>query len=182
MSEIASQAGTSGPIPVRDVEELFALFGPRLERIVRAVVGAPEAVIEDACQSAWERLLDHASRVRHDCAIAWLTTTAYREAFRLADREQRESSLDELAEIHGGMHKVPLVDVRIGPEEIADCRDRIRAIELLPPRQRRFIWLHGAGYEREEIARSAGCTRRTVERQLLRGRARAASVHALGLA
>ena len=51
-------------------------------------------MIEDACQFAWSRLLHHSDRVHRETALAWLATTAVREAFRLLRRDRRELSLD----------------------------------------------------------------------------------------
>ncbi|MGZ4246591.1 MAG: RNA polymerase sigma factor [Solirubrobacteraceae bacterium] len=65
---------------------------------------------------------------------------------------------------------------RRGPLEQAIERERYeqqRAQLLsLPARQRQLLGLHGAGLTYEEIAERTGDSRRTVERQLLRGRAR----------
>jgi RNA polymerase sigma factor (sigma-70 family) len=43
-------------------------------------------------------------------------------------------------------------------------------LSRLPQRQRQMVWLHGAGLSYVEIAAATGCTRRTVERQLLRAK------------
>jgi RNA polymerase sigma factor (sigma-70 family) len=163
-------------VAARDMDQLFSALAPRLERIVRVGVRASDALIEDACQSAWARLIDHADGVRGECALSWLATTAYREAFKLAARQRREESLEELAEVAGC--SAELVDRRIGPHELAECRERIATIGTLPSRQHRFVWMHAAGFSYAEIALGTGHTRRTVERQLLRGRARALALTA----
>ena len=80
--------------PVLDVDELYRALAGRLERIVRFDVRAPEPVVEDACQFAWSRLVDHCDRVRRETALSWLATTAVREAVRLIRRQARELSLD----------------------------------------------------------------------------------------
>ena len=53
-----------------DIGELYALMARRLERIVRFDVQAPDAVIEDACQFAWSRLLHHRQRVRRETVVS----------------------------------------------------------------------------------------------------------------
>src|SRR5947209_16290962 len=77
-----------------DLDQLYRALSKRLERIVRAVVRAPDPVIEDACQFAWSRLVYHRERVRREAALAWLATTAVHEAYKLIRRGDRECSLD----------------------------------------------------------------------------------------
>jgi len=69
------------------VAELYRELSGRLEQIVRFDVRAPESVIEEACQFAWGRLMDHRHRVRRESALSWLARTAVREAFKLRRRE-----------------------------------------------------------------------------------------------
>ena len=79
---------------VDDVGELYRRLAARLERIVRSDVRASDAVIEDACQFAWIRLLNHCERVRREAALSWLATTAVREAVRAVRRDGRALSLE----------------------------------------------------------------------------------------
>src|SRR5437763_2071052 len=72
-----------------DVGELYSALSGRLEQIVRGGVCGSDAVIEDACQFAWSRLVHHGDRVRHDTALGWLAKTAVREAFKLTRRQAR---------------------------------------------------------------------------------------------
>jgi DNA-directed RNA polymerase specialized sigma24 family protein len=63
-----------------------------LERILRRRVRASEAVIEDACQTAWTILCAHPDVAVHEhTTLGWLITTATREAWKqarhLAERE-----------------------------------------------------------------------------------------------
>jgi RNA polymerase sigma factor (sigma-70 family) len=153
---------------VDDVGELYRSLAKSLERIVRAGVHAPEPVIEEACQFAWSRLVDHQQRVRRDTALGWLARTAEREVFRLTHRAGRELSLDggeDAAEFHAQL-------LAPGPAELVEQRDRLGALSSLPARQQRLLWLRGLGLSYEEIARRENCTTRTVERQLLQGRTR----------
>jgi RNA polymerase sigma-70 factor (ECF subfamily) len=166
---LATAPGTPGAPYVADVGELYRALAPRLEQIVRLDVRAPDPVIEDACQFAWSRLVHHSHRVHRDGALTWLVRTAVHEAFKLIRREGRELSLDAAAEDAG---ELPFPAHTPGPEELAETRERLEGIGRLPERQRRFLWLHALGLSYAEIAVHTGCSVRTVERQLLRAKAR----------
>jgi RNA polymerase sigma factor (sigma-70 family) len=145
------------------LELLYRSLAPRLERIVRYDVRAPDAVIEDACQIAWCRLLHHRHRVHRQTALPWLATTAVREALKLSKRARRDLPLELLA----GGGPAPLAP---GPEELVEQFDQLRAVATLPARQRRLMWLQGLGFSYGEMAGREGCTKRTVERQVLRAK------------
>ena len=186
-------SSTGGPRRVAgdgDLAALYLALAPRLERIVRLDVRAPDAVIEDACQFAWSRLLYHRDRVGHDCALSWLAKTAVHEAVKLVRRDQRELSLDRERELGGGgggrgggggdgrggesefeRPGRPLFGgVPPGPEEHLEQRERLGALAGLPERQQRALWLHALGLSYAEIGLQTGDSPRTVERQLLRAR------------
>jgi RNA polymerase sigma factor (sigma-70 family) len=145
-----------------DIGDLYTALSGRLEKIVRAVVRAPDVVVEDACQFAWSRLLYHRERVRRDTALGWLAKTAVREASRATRRRARELPLDA---------DVPTVRARVpGPAELVEQTQTLKAIGSLPRRQQRVLWLTGLGLSYREMARHETCTPRTVERQLTRAR------------
>lgn len=155
-----------------ELEALYLALSRRLEQLVRMDVRAPEAVIEDACQVAWIRLVRNADRVRRDAVLSWLATTAVREAYKLTRRESRELSLDAALEHADGLPGVPR---SLGPHEVLEQRERLARIRALPERQQRLLWLHALGYSYAEMAAHDGLTRRTVERQLLRAKGRVRS-------
>jgi RNA polymerase sigma factor (sigma-70 family) len=148
---------------VGDVGELYALLARRLEQVVRLDVRAPDAVIEDACQFAWIRLLHHRHRVQRETVMSWLIHTAVHEALKLLRRDRRELSLE--AETEDAM-----LCLGATLSELIECRERLAELGRLPERQQRAVWLHALGLNYAEIARYEGCTTRTVERQLLRAR------------
>ena len=150
-----------------DVEELYGLLAGRLEQIVRLDVRASDAVIEDACQFAWYRLLHHRHRVHRETAMAWLARTAVHEAFKLVRRDQRELSLDAALEPGGEPASAVAPPT---PQELLEHRERIAQVRRLPERQQRVVWLDAFGLSYTEIAAHEGCTRRTVDRQLVRAR------------
>jgi RNA polymerase sigma factor (sigma-70 family) len=159
--------GTTPSAGVGDVGELYRCLAGRLEQIVRLDVHATDAVIEDACQFAWCRLLHHSQRVHRETVMAWLARTAVREAFKLLRRDRRELSLE--AAIEGGV-KAATPIVPATPQELLEHRERIGGLRRLPERQQRLVWLQAFGLSYAEMAAHQGCTRRTVDRQLLRAR------------
>jgi RNA polymerase sigma factor (sigma-70 family) len=151
--------------PATDVSDLYCALSSKLERRVRRDVRAPDVVIEDACQFAWTRLVDKSDRVRSETALAWLVKTAVREALKLIRHAGRELSLEAALE----RAEDPL---SASPHELLEYRARLAELDDLPERQQRLLWLHAAGLSYAEMAAHEGCTRRTVERQLLRARRR----------
>jgi RNA polymerase sigma factor (sigma-70 family) len=154
---------------VGDVGELYGSLARRLEQIVRLDVRASDAVIEDACQFAWCRLLRHSHRVQRETVMAWLARTAVHEAFKLLRRDRRELSLD--VALDDGEHELAWAVDPATPDQLLECRERIGELRGLPPRQQRVVWLHAFGLSYTEMAAHEGCTRRTIDRQLVRARA-----------
>jgi RNA polymerase sigma factor (sigma-70 family) len=170
MTPIAPQAD-GGTGAAREVGALYVALAPRLEQIVRLDVRACDAVIEDACQVAWCRLLGHTHRVDRETVLAWLARTAVHEAFKLARRDRRELSLDAAIEESVAAGPAGMVAQRASPQELLERREQLEELRGLPERQQRVVWLHALGLSYVEAAAHEGCTRRTVERQLLRARA-----------
>jgi RNA polymerase sigma factor (sigma-70 family) len=152
---------------IEDIAGLYTALSARLERLVRSEVRAPDAVIEDACQSAWSRLIQHAGGVRRDAVLSWLATTAVREALKLIGRRERDLSLD--AALEQGSEAI-LATWAPGPDELVERRERLDALAVLPERQQRLVWLHASGLSYAEMASYTGYSQRTVERQLLRAK------------
>lgn len=151
-----------------DVSVLYPMLAPLLPRIVSREVNASTAVIEDACQFAWLRLVIHAARVDEDRVLAWLVTTAVRQAVRLVRRDRRELSLDAVD--RGGELNLP--DVSPLPDQRAVWREQLTELRALPVRPQRLLWMHALGFSYAEIAALSGLTHRTIDRQLCRGRKR----------
>lgn len=152
---------------LQEVAELYAAQAVRVRRLVHLRLTAPDAVVEDACQIAWMRLVRNRARVRRQTATCWLVQVAAREGLRLMGRGQRDLPLEVLEEDPG---RAP--DLLA---EFAESHLRLLTIEHLPERQRRLVWLHGLGFSYAEIAGVTGDSRRTVERQLLRARQKLAT-------
>ena len=155
------------PVGCGDVGELYVELAWRLEQIVRREVRAPAPLIEDACQFAWWRLVVHAHRVERSAALSWLAKTAVHEAFKLIRREERDVSLEARLDRPG---QAAICDRGPRLDQIAELRAQFELLRALPVRQRSVLLLQAAGFSYVETAGSLGLSRRTVERQLMRGR------------
>jgi len=165
---------TAGPQGVlEDLDDVARLYGDealRVRKLVRAqVVMASPALVEDACQVAWCRLLIHRSRVRRESARAWLVQVAVHEVLKALARERRELGCD----VAPAMLPTPAPI-----EDLVELRVRLDSVRALPDRQRRLVWLQGLGLSYREMAGETGMTRRTVERQLMRARSSLAKASA----
>jgi RNA polymerase sigma factor (sigma-70 family) len=159
-----------------DVARLYVEEAVSVRRIVRMSVTASPAVIDDACQVAWMRLVIHRARLHRESARAWLVRVAIREVIKSSYRERRERSLEALLEQGGRSAAGGAADAETALptpaliEDLAEQRNRLASIQALPERQRRLVWLQGLGLSYREMAGETGMTRRTVERQLMRAR------------
>lgn len=97
---------------------------------------------------------------------AWLKTVAIHEAFWLDGKERRPTPLDDdLAEL--------LPDKRgANPDALLDLAEALDAIESLSERQRQILGLLIGGFSYDEITEQTGASYRTIDRQLVRARAR----------
>lgn len=163
---IHTEIDTVAPPGIGDVGELYGRLARRLEQAVRIDVRASNALIEDACQIAWSRLIRYRDQVQRENVMTWLVRTAVHEAYRLMNRDRRELSLEAGAEEAMPAARSPVAT----PLELVERRERLAELGRLPERQQRVVWLYAFGLSYAEIARHEGCTTRTVERQLLRAR------------
>jgi RNA polymerase sigma-70 factor (ECF subfamily) len=166
MPTSATPTHPSAPL---DIETLYRSFSSRLRQVVAGDVRAPEVVIEDACHFAWDRLLIHLPEFEGGSPTNWLIRTAVREARRQERRRRREQPLEE-EEVDAVVAQLPAP----GPDlqERAEQTAQLSSIRRLPARQQRVLWLQALGLSYAEIAQISGCSKRTVERQLLRAKRR----------
>jgi RNA polymerase sigma factor (sigma-70 family) len=148
--------------------DLYAERAAQVRQIVRSSIRAPDAVIDDACQVAWSRLLRRWGSVRVEAALPWLVKTASRAALRSMQRTARELSLDQLCD--AGHDPTPAAALPPAPDEIAQLRARLDEVRELPERQQRLVWLQALGLTYVEMADYTQDTTRTVERQLMRAK------------
>src|SRR5436305_15082557 len=123
------------------VAELYRDLSERLEQIVRFDVRAPESVVEEACQFAWGRLMDHRHRVRRESALSWLARTAVREALKLHARTGRYVSLESTLD----GERAAALPTLAGPDELFERRERLQAIRRLAGRPQQVPWLDALG-------------------------------------
>jgi RNA polymerase sigma factor (sigma-70 family) len=154
-----------------DVADLYRARADQLRQIVRFTVRAPDAVIDDACQIAWSRLLSRWGSIRSEAAMPWLARTASREAVKLMRRSTRDLSLDALGEDRCAPAQAPFAPPAPSPPDLtAEFRARFDELRALPQRQQRLLWLQGLGLSYVEMAGYTGWSTRTVERQLMRAK------------
>jgi len=163
--------GSTADVRNERITSLYRHEAARVHRIVAARVRAPEAVIDDACQSAWLRLCAH-NDVALDApsAVRWLVVTATRETWRRTTGSREVPVGGWLA--GGEEHELPEPAGHApDPSQIAIDRDELRQrLAALTTREREFLALQALGFSYAEIAARLDVTLRTVERQLLRGR------------
>lgn len=161
---------SNGREPLRgDERELFRSFAKRLLRSVGHAVNAPEALIEDACAIAWQRLLERQPE-RTERIFAWLRSVAIHEAWRLARCEGLVARLDAPSVGGHELHEV-VADERASLETRLEALEALELVAALPPRQRRLFALQIAGLSYSETSTLTGDSLRTVDRQLRRAHA-----------
>jgi RNA polymerase sigma factor (sigma-70 family) len=148
-----------------DFDAAYRRLAPRLERNVSRIVRGPRPLIEEACQTAWIRLLAADPPIGAEVALGWLTTTASREAIRAVRAQLQELPFD------AGPGRVIEFPARsLGPDRLVELREQLAEVRRLPVRQQRTLWLQSAGYSYGEISAQTGDSHRTIERQIARAR------------
>ena len=116
---------------------LVSRFGRLVLRVGRRI-GLSHADAADVAQLTWIRLLEHAHQIREPERLpAWLTSTARREAIRVAVDSKRyvlcaDPTAENGAERRGSVHDAYPVDGDYGPElEEALSRLPVRYQQLL---------------------------------------------------
>ena len=150
------------------VAAFYARESGRLRVRVAEDLPGGRALAEDACQTAWLALLWRDDVGLDARGLAWLRAVAVTAGARLARGRDLAGQpiVDRYAEQAVG--EGDPVDRVLELEELRERRARLVAVS---PRQRRLLALQGLGFSYEEISVLTGDSWRTVQRQLLRGRA-----------
>lgn len=167
-----SEPTTLRPAELGDESALFREHHDRLRRLLRgAVHNTDEHTIDDAVSFAFIQLLRHQpDRVTIG---GWLYRVAQREAVRLSVTSRAHASVEVLLEARD-----PGLTRTLSHEPIPKAQRTAEALTVvarLPERQRQVLARSLAGLSREEIAAETGWSQRTVDRQLVRARARVRS-------
>jgi RNA polymerase sigma factor (sigma-70 family) len=156
------------------IADFYSQQAGRLVRLVAQDLG-DLVKAEDGCQAAWLALLSDERIPLDHRGLAWLRKVARTTGRRAArERECPAGSLSgggegdrELDEPSGAL-RGPLSRV-LDREAQEQAWERLRG---LTARERRLLGLQAFGFSYEEIAGLTGDSLRTVERQVLRGRAK----------
>jgi RNA polymerase sigma factor (sigma-70 family) len=145
---------------------LFEAHFRRLYRYLNRVSGEPE-LAADIAQETFIRLYQRGSMP--DAPAAWLISVAmnlFRNAQSSTSRRRRLLTLARSEHLHA--------DPPPSPEDATiadDTRRRVRrAINRLPPRERRLLLLHAEGYGYRDIAAALELNQRSVGTLLARAR------------
>jgi RNA polymerase sigma factor (sigma-70 family) len=150
---------------VVDIESLFREHDLQLYRAVRRRFSpsVPDALIEDACASAWVIAWAKHERLREENPVGWLITVAWREALALLRKRGREVCSEGLLELAGAGHD---------PHAKAEARECLELLAELNPNQRLALSLQAVGLGYREIAEVTGKTITWTNRHITEGRAR----------
>ena len=146
-----------------DEEELYRRHADWLLAATARSVRAPDALIEDACSYAWERLLVRQPERLH--VNGWLRMVAFFRALHLLRVERRHTSLATLPE-----HRAGRIESEAALEFLAALE--IIGAAGLSRRDARLLGLSAAGYGYAEMLAMSEETARSLERRLIRARRR----------
>jgi DNA-directed RNA polymerase specialized sigma24 family protein len=150
---------------VVDVESLFREHDPQLYRALRRRfdTSVPDALIEDACASAWTIAWAHREGIRDENPLGWLVTVARHEALALLRKRGREVCSEGLLELAGAEHD---------PDTITEARECLALLAELNPNQGLALGLQASGPSYSDIAALTGKTLAWTNRHITEGRAR----------
>jgi RNA polymerase sigma factor (sigma-70 family) len=165
----------------REIADFFAAHERGVRRSVAyRVRHLPMFAIEDACQSAWEKLSRRPDVDLRATGRAWLVTVALHEALRHDRRERVETP--------AGVFRTPYTDSAAPGklrEPVGDDRDladvvadkllharRLSDLRTIKARDRQALYLKALGFRYHEIAALLSITYTAVNRRITEGRRR----------
>jgi DNA-directed RNA polymerase specialized sigma24 family protein len=145
--------------------KLYAAHAGQLRDVVRKHGSQNTQIVQDACAHAWAQLIaaEQISLQRpRPGVLAWLTTTANREAWRLQRDTTRVSPTDiDMLSAHPD-------DVAV--DDLVIARLRLDLVSQLPERPRRFLLRLALGYSYREIAAAEHVSYTTTNKQIARAK------------
>ncbi len=130
--------------PRGDEATLYERYAQELERSVARALGSDRRHAEDACAFAWAQLC-RTQPERGERLFAWLRTTAIRHAWRLAQRERRESAPCGDTEDESAWEEQLPTPATL--EDALDAREAAELLASLPERQARYLALFARGLQ-----------------------------------
>ena len=164
-------------IPASRDEQITSFYREHASRLHRGIcgktVGLDDATIQDACATAWERLLEHPDidLERYD-AYWWLYKVALREAWALGRRQRREQPVGGMSGADTDAAEPADIDSDVA-DVVAQRVDHAAVDAVLGSlhwRERRELLLFAYGFSYQEIAEFTGTSYTAVNRWMARGR------------
>ena len=148
--------------------ELYAAHAGQLRDVVRKHGSQNTQIVQDACAHAWAQLIAaeqiSLQRPRRG-VLAWLTTTANREAWRLQRDTTRVRATDSTA-----IDMLTAHPDDVAVDELVIARLRLDLVSQLPERPRRFLLRLALGYSYREIAAAEHVSYTTTNKQIARAK------------
>jgi RNA polymerase sigma factor (sigma-70 family) len=163
--------------PARRDEQIADFYREHAARLHRGIcgktVGLDDATVEDACASAWERLLGRPDidLERYE-AYWWLYKVALREAWALGRRRRREQPVGGMSGADADADEPVDLDSDVA-DVVAQRVEHAAVDEVLGTlhwRERRELLLFAYGLSYQEIAELTGTSYTSVNRWMARGR------------
>jgi DNA-directed RNA polymerase specialized sigma24 family protein len=164
-------------IPASRDEKIANFYREHAARLHRGIcgktVGLDDATIQDACATAWERMLGRPD-IDLDSYYAywWLYKVALREAWALGRRQRREQPVGGMNGADEDSLEPVDLDSDVG-DVVAERIEHASMREVLGRlhwRERRELALFAYGLSYEEIATVTGTSYTAVNRWMARGR------------
>jgi len=161
-------------------DEIAAFFAAHANdvrvRVAHRARTAPD-VVDDACATAWTKLLRRSDIALDAHGRAWLITVALHEAWRLQGRRAQEAPAGPFARgstVDDEHAPEPVdalgVDVETQAVDRAQHSEDLAAFLTLKPRERQALYLQAVGYRYAEIQELTGFTYTAVNRYVTEGR------------
>ena len=160
------------------VGQFFATNADRLRRTVARHARSSDEVIDDACSTAWTKLLTRPDITLDARGFSWLATVAIRTAWQLHQSRSPETPVGSFQGDSRGHENddAPEPSDPLACDTENQALDRIqhgedvRAFATLKPRERQALYLKGLGYTYSEISELIGCSYTAVNRYITEGR------------